>query len=78
MIAVIQAELKPISKSIGIQCNRYLEETKSQSPPQRRPQPNQMSIDSNSESDDEHMHVQADYIPESEDEIFSDHSDDVR
>jgi hypothetical protein len=80
LIAVIQAELKPISKSIGIQCNRYLEETKSQSPPQRRPQPNQMSIDSNSESDDEQMHVQADsdFIPESEDEIFSDHSDDVR
>ena len=83
MIAVIQAELKPISKSIGIQCNRYLEE--SQSPPQRRPQPNQMSIDSNSEqgedeSEDEQMHVQADsdYIPESEDEIVSDHSDDVR
>lgn len=82
MIAVIQAELKPISKSIGIQCNRYLEESKSQSPPQRRPQPNQMSIDSNGEdeSEDEQMHVQADsdYIPESEDEIFSDHSDDVR
>ena len=78
MIAVIQAELKPISKSIGIQCNRYLEESKSQS--LRRPQPNQMSIDSNSESDDEQMHVQADsdYIPESEEEIFSDHSDDVR
>jgi hypothetical protein len=39
-----------------------------------------MSIDSNSESDDEQMHVQADsdYIPESEDEIFSDRSDDVR
>ena len=80
MIAVIQAELRPISKSIGIQCNRNLEETKSQSPPQRRPKPNQMSIDSNSESDDEQMHVQADsdYIPESEDEIFSDHSVDIR
>lgn len=40
-----------------------------------------MSIDSNSEdeSDDEQMHVQADsdYIPEYEDEFFSDHSDDV-
>ena len=83
LIAVIQAELKPISKSIGIQCNRYLEESKSQS--LRRPQPNQMSIGSNSEhgedeSDDEQMHVQADsdYIPESEDEFCSDHSDDVR
>ena len=75
----------PISKSIGIQCNIYLEESKSQSPAQRRSQPNQMSIDSNSEhgedeSDDEQMLVQADsdYIPESEDEFCSDHSDDVR